>query len=972
MRHSIEPDRLFLIPIRIVLPLILLGCGGGSSTDVEPVPNQSPIIASIPDQTVVTPNELRLLVSATDPDGPGSLTLSATGLPEGSSFVDNLDGTGTFNWRPTNEDATASPFFVTFNATDETGAAANENVSINVLIGNLAPVFAPTAPQTVVAPYDLSFEVSATDSDGPPPLTLSATGLPSGASFIDNLDGTGTFNWTPTNEDALASPFSVAFNATDGDGSTATETLAITIEANQPPTVATLGDRWIAVDKPATFDVTANDADGPPPLTISASGTPPGADFTDNLDGTGTFGWTPTIDDIASSPHRVAFTATDGNEPGLTDTVTTDLHVTLTEDFDSGDSGWVFVDDVPNRPGSWEILPGQLLQQNRVERLRVSFDGSYHLGTYAYLKNGLALTNYRFSVDAVSRVPERADDIGVMFRYQDDDNYYRLSVNGKYGFTRLERKVDGVFEPLAVDGRGNIHGQPIRFTIEVNGNRIQTWINGDPIFAARDDALLAGTVALYTQDKAAFKNVKITGPAVAPSVTIATPLAYTVSTSSPIQASAIAPQIPAGSAAEFRLGSAPPVTDDTPPFELDFSAPPPGDYVLEVILRDSDGQELARDTNARIGVNGEAFIALGDSITNGFGDRYARDNRSLSGRLLANRGYQANLVDLLDASLQRPVIVYNAGFSGDRSAATLERVDSVIARHAGSTNALVMLGTNDSGDLVPSGNGCSGTTCEGTFKGNMTAIAEKLRDAGATVYVAKIPPVFGSSVNGDPSANPLSLTRNQNIQDYNSVIAEELEDVRQGPDFFSFFLSTTVNRVSLFEDRLHPNSLGYAVMARLWQNAIDPSAPAPLPFILENLSPSTEPPYLKQNLLEIGNTYYVDRDYTLSGIPEALVDAIWITTANDEANDSAEESITFDVDRSVRVFLAYDAQASTLPTWMSEFVDAGLTIATTNPEAPTFKVYRRDYPTGEVALGGNLADGAVGANANYIVIVKPL
>uniref|UniRef100_UPI00356B3B47 GDSL-type esterase/lipase family protein n=1 Tax=Thioalkalivibrio sp. TaxID=2093813 RepID=UPI00356B3B47 len=759
---------------------------------------------------------------------------------------------------------------------------------------------------------------------------------------------------------------------TDGDGSTATETVAITVQANQPPAVATLGDRWIAVDEPVSFDVSATDPDGPAPLTLSASGTPPDSSFTDNLDGTGTFGWTPTITDIASSPHRVAFTATDGNEPGLTDTVTVDLHVSLTEEFDGGDGGWVFMDDVPDRSGSWEVLEGELLQRDRVERVRVSFDGSYHLGTYAYLEPGLSLTNYRLSVDAVSRAPERANDIGVMFRYQDNDNYYRLSVNGGYGFTRLERKVDGVFTPLAVDGRGNIPGQPIRFTIEVNGNQIQVWINDDPVFAVEDDALLTGTVGLYTQDDSAFDNVAITGPAATPSVTIATPVAYTVAASTLLEASAVAPRIPAGSVAEFRAGSAPPVTDDAPPFQANFSALPAGDYGLEVILRDSDGQELARDTNQRIGVGGEYFIALGDSITNGFGDRYSRDNRSLSGRILANRGYQANLVDLLDASLQRPVIVYNAGFSGDRSSATLERVDSVVARHSGSNNALVMLGTNDSNGSVPSGRGCSGTACDGTFKGNMTTIAGTLRDAGNTVYVAQIPPVFGNRTFGDPASDPFALERNQNIQEYNAVIANELQDVIQGPDFFSFFLSTTVNRVSLFEDLLHPNSLGYVAMAHLWQNAIDPSAPAPLPFLLENLSPSTEPPYLKQNLLETGNAYYVDRDYTLADIPETLVDGIWIATANNQANESAAESITFDVDRPVRVFVAYDAGASALPNWMSEFVAAGISVSTTNPDAPTFEVYRRDYPAGEVALGGNMADGAAGANANYVVIVKPL
>jgi len=934
--------------------------------------NRPPVFDPIPDQTVETPNELIFVVSATDPDGSESPTLAAIGLPAGAGFVDNLDGTGIFNWTPVDEDASADPFVVTFRATDAAGATTEKQVAITVLIGNRPPVFDPIPDQTVLAPYELYFQVSAEDPDGPPPLTLSANDLPAGAEFVDDLDGSGTFTWTPTNEDAAASPFVVAFDATDGDGAMATETVAITVEANQPPTLAPIDDLWIAVNEPMAFHVTASDPDGPPPLTISASGVPQGAEFTDHLDGTATFSWTPTIADIASSPHQVTFTATDGNEPGLTDNATVELHVSLTEQFESGADGWVFVDNVLDRPGLWEVIDGELFQQNRVERLQVSFDGSYHLGTYAYLEPGLALSDYRFSVDAVSLASERAEDLGIMFRYEDDDNYYRLSVNGKYGFTRLERKVDGVFSPLAVNGRGDIHGKPIRYTIDVTGNQIQVWINEEAVFAVEDEALPAGTIALYTQDKASFGNVTISGPSPSPSITIATPFSHTVSTSDPIQAKAVAPRLPPGSEAEFRLGSAPPLIDVAPPFQVPFPAPPAGDYVLEVILQDGDGQELARDTNSNIGVSGKYFIAIGDSITNGFGDFYSRDNRSESGRILANRGYQANLVDLLDASLQRPVIVYNAGFSGDLSSTTIQRIDSILDRHAASTMALLMLGTNDSNSSVPSGSGCFESTCEGTFKGNMTTIVERLTDSGNSVFVAQIPPVFGTRTTGAPSPDPLALTRNQNIQEYNSVIVNELESVLPGPDFFSFFLNPAVNRVSLYHDMLHPNALGYVVMAHLWRNAIDPSSPPTFPFFLEDLSPSTEPPYLKQNLLEAGNVFYVDRDYVLVDVPEVVADGIWVLTANNETNDSSAESVAFDVDRSVRVFVGYDANASVLPNWMSEFGDTGLTIPTTNPGAPTFNVYYRDYAQGRVTLGGNMAGAASGASAHYVVIVRSL
>jgi hypothetical protein len=108
------------------------------------------------------------------------------------------------------------------------------------------------------------------------------------------------------------------------------------------------------------------------------------------------------------------------------------------------------------------------------------------------------------------------------------------------------------------------------------------------------------------------------------------------------------------------------------------------------------------------------------------------------------------------ASLADPVIVYNEGIGGDESVDTaFTRVDSIIERHPGAQDALVMLGTNDTLASIPSGSGCSGGACNGTFKGNMQSLANTLAAAGSTVYIATPPPVFGVST---PFANPATPT----------------------------------------------------------------------------------------------------------------------------------------------------------------------------------------------------------------------
>jgi lysophospholipase L1-like esterase len=370
-------------------------------------------------------------------------------------------------------------------------------------------------------------------------------------------------------------------------------------------------------------------------------------------------------------------------------------------------------------------------------------------------------------------------------------------------------------------------------------------------------------------------------------------------------------------------------------------------------------------------VQGDYYANIGDSITNGIGDNFSADNISQNGRVIAAEGPQATLTDLLESSLLKPVIVYNEGIGGDESAdAAFVRINSILARHPGSNHALVLLGTNDSLASIPSGSGCSGAACSGTFKGNMQALINTLNAAGKTVSIARVPPVFGSG--GVPFPNPLTAARNTNyVQPYNSVIATELTGYQTGPDLFSYFLSAAVNRFSLFADTLHFNALGHLVFAHLWHNALNPGSAVPMPFILDELNPSTTAPYLKQNLLEVGDTYYVDRTFTLTSIPSALSDGRWIMTADSDANNTSSSYISFSVDRPVTVYIAYDAGASSLPDWMSSYSDTGLTLGTTDPDSPMLNVYGRSYSTGNVILGGNMAAGANGSDSHYLTIVVP-
>jgi len=186
-----------------------------------PPSNQPPLLDSIGPKSVDEGQSLNFGISATDSESTPALSTSS--LPPGASFIDNADGTGVFDWTPT---YTQSGIYdVTFYATDDSSAVDSEVVIITVNNVNRSPVLAGIADTSVEEGQNLNFGVSASDPEGTIP-TLSVESLPSNANFVDNGDGTGTFDFSPdyTQEDI----YNVTFIASDGDLAD-TEVVAITV-----------------------------------------------------------------------------------------------------------------------------------------------------------------------------------------------------------------------------------------------------------------------------------------------------------------------------------------------------------------------------------------------------------------------------------------------------------------------------------------------------------------------------------------------------------------------------------------------------------------------------------------------------------------------------------------------------------------------------------------------------------------------
>lgn len=100
------------------------------------------------------------------------------------------------------------------------------------LIPNRAPTLDPIGDKTIDETKELTFTVTASDPDGPPPLTTKATNLPQGASFDPQ---TGIFKWTPTL--FQGGSYQVTFEAGDGyltDIETITITVKESVRAGDP------------------------------------------------------------------------------------------------------------------------------------------------------------------------------------------------------------------------------------------------------------------------------------------------------------------------------------------------------------------------------------------------------------------------------------------------------------------------------------------------------------------------------------------------------------------------------------------------------------------------------------------------------------------------------------------------------------------------------------------------------------------
>ena len=198
--------------------IIVTGDVGGS--------NHPPVLTAPASATVAIGATLTFDVTATDPDG-DHVDLIGSALPPGSTFTDHANDTGTFTWTPVaGQGGTYTASFTGLDGKGASGSASTQiTVTGDVAVNHPPTVSAPSAASVNVG-ENLSLTVTASDPDGDP-VALSASSLPSGASFTDHGNNTGTLAWTPGS--SQLGSFTIGFLGYDGKGGSGTAQTIVTV-----------------------------------------------------------------------------------------------------------------------------------------------------------------------------------------------------------------------------------------------------------------------------------------------------------------------------------------------------------------------------------------------------------------------------------------------------------------------------------------------------------------------------------------------------------------------------------------------------------------------------------------------------------------------------------------------------------------------------------------------------------------------
>ena len=174
-------------------------------------------------------------------------------------------------------------------------------------------------------------------------------------------------------------------------------------------------------------------------------------------------------------------------------------------------------------------------------------------------------------------------------------------------------------------------------------------------------------------------------------------------------------------------------------------------------------------------------------------------------------------------------------------------------------------------------------------------------------------------------------------------------------------------------------SLRHVLSAVLFIVAYAWPAQAGGPFIVDSRES-----YHKYRVLNLDrfSFIYSDRKEVFSNLPDCMEGYFYIQTSNaDKITDSGNTLFSIESFVPAAVYVAYDRQADSLPSWFVRRYRRieGAVISAETPEGKgrsgrplEFNLFRAEFPAGIVRFGGNSPSGERSINSIYSVIIAPL
>ncbi len=192
----------------------------------------------------------------------------------------------------------------------------------------------------------------------------------------------------------------------------------------------------------------------------------------------------------------------------------------LSDNFDDGNfAGWTVLDQssTTQGPSAWSVVNQEVQQTSNIHG---GIDGGSSLdhrwGTILYWDDAAAQQWQDYTLSATLRSTDN-DGIGLVFHYQDPNNYYKVEFENQKSFSKLFLMENGVETTLATaSGPGYALGAAMQVEVTVSGGGITVLRDGVNLFGTvQNNALGSGTAGLYAwaNDGAHFDDVLVTGGA---------------------------------------------------------------------------------------------------------------------------------------------------------------------------------------------------------------------------------------------------------------------------------------------------------------------------------------------------------------------------------------------------------------------------------------------------------------------------